>query len=115
MGIFAERHLERVYTEKTMTAMTFQTTRLSWALLLAASSLFLSGCASSMHDHEPRKPSQPPAVGMPNPASAYCIKKGGKVVIQKDRDGNQFGMCHLPDGTQMEEWALFKRDNPPTR
>ncbi|WP_408735811.1 DUF333 domain-containing protein, partial [Acetobacter malorum] len=22
------------------------------------------------------------------------------------------GYCHLPDGTVMDEWELFRRDNP---
>lgn len=101
-----------IYTRKTMT---FQTARVSFALLLTGFSLFLSGCASSMNQEGKQKPGQPPSVGMPNPASVHCINKGGKVILQKDKDGNQFGMCHLPDDTQVEEWALYRRDNGPSR
>lgn len=52
------------------------------------------------------------AIGMANPASVYCQEKGGKLSIRKDKDGNEIGICHLPDGTQVEEWELFRRDNP---
>ena len=50
----------------------------------------------------------PPSIGMPNPASEYCIKKGGKLEIAQDESGTQYGICHLPDGTKCEEWAFFK-------
>ena len=53
------------------------------------------------------------AVNMANPASVYCVKQGGTVEIVKDKSGGEVGMCHLPDGTVIEEWELFRRDNPP--
>lgn len=46
-----------------------------------------------------------------NPASEHCLNKGGKLVIVKDESGEK-GMCHLPDGSVVEEWELFRRDNP---
>lgn len=49
-------------------------------------------------------------VGMANPASVHCEKVGGKVEIEKDAQGNQKGICHLPDGTRVDEWELFRRD-----
>lgn len=52
------------------------------------------------------------SVGMANPASVHCHNKGGKLSIQRDKDGNETGICYLPDGTQVEEWELFRRDNP---
>lgn len=51
-------------------------------------------------------------VGMANPASEHCVNKGGKVEIKKNSEGGEYGICHLPDGTQVEEWELFRRDNP---
>ncbi len=79
------------------------------ALMTAlAATLLAAGCASAP---EP-KPEPPARVGMPNPASAYCVQKGGKLSLQKDAAGNQSGLCALPDGTVMEEWALFRRDHP---
>ncbi len=49
-----------------------------------------------------------PKAGMPNPASAYCEKQGGSLEIQQTADG-AIGMCTLPDGTQVEEWDLYRR------
>ena len=51
------------------------------------------------------------AIGMANPASEYCVKLGGKTEIKKDETGGEYGMCHLPDGTSIEEWELFRRDH----
>jgi putative hemolysin len=62
----------------------------------------LSSCSS---DHE--SGARPAIV---NPASEYCIKKGGKIEIIKDEAGEK-GMCHLPDGTVVEEWELFRREH----
>jgi hemolysin len=52
-----------------------------------------------------------PMTGMPNPASEFCVKQGGKLEIKKDKDGGEYGMCHLPDGTVVEEWAYFRQHN----
>lgn len=65
----------------------------------------LVGCASS-----PSKQEQP--IGMANPASVYCEKLGGKSVIEKNSDGSEYGVCHLPDGSKVEEWELYRRDHP---
>ncbi len=43
-----------------------------------------------------------------NPASEYCIKMGGKLEMKTDENRGQFGICYLPDGTDCEEWALFR-------
>ena len=64
--------------------------------------LLISGCSSK----EPNK-----AAGIANPASEHCVKIGGKLEIIKEAAGEK-GMCHLPDGTVVEEWELFRRDNP---
>ena len=52
----------------------------------------------------------PKPVGMGNPASVHCGEIGGRLVIRKDRAGNEYGFCRLPKGRLCEEWALF-RDN----
>ena len=64
--------------------------------------LLLSGCS-------PKEPDQ--TVTIANPASEHCVKKGGKLEIVKEESGEK-GMCHLADGTVVEEWELFRRDNP---
>ncbi|QKD02417.1 putative hemolysin [Mesorhizobium loti] len=49
-------------------------------------------------------------VGMANPASLHCGEIGGRLVIRKDKAGNEYGFCRLPNRRLCEEWALF-RDN----
>lgn len=49
-------------------------------------------------------------VGMANPASVHCGEIGGRLTIRKDKAGNEYGFCRLPNGRLCEEWALF-RDN----
>ncbi|MDO5614370.1 MAG: DUF333 domain-containing protein [Paracoccus sp. (in: a-proteobacteria)] len=48
-----------------------------------------------------------PAIGMGNPASAYCVSLGGTVEIRREAAG-EAGYCHLPDGRVVEEWELFR-------
>lgn len=83
------------------------------ALLLASLTAMTSAC-SSPPPPAPASPA-PPKVGMANPASAYCLSLGGRLDLRKDESGNQFGICHLPDGTLIEEWVLFRRDHPQRR
>ncbi len=50
--------------------------------------------------------------GMANPASVWCVEnRHGKLQIRTDAQGNQYGVCILPDGSEIEEWELFRRDN----
>ena len=51
-------------------------------------------------------------VQIPNPASAYCVEIGGKSVLEKASDGQEFGVCHLPGGEKIDEWELYRRDHP---
>ncbi|MEX5443681.1 I78 family peptidase inhibitor [Acinetobacter schindleri] len=60
----------------------------------------LTGCAA-------QQPEETPRIGMPNPASAYCVDQGGKLDIHNEVDG-QVAYCHLPDGKVVEEWALYR-------
>lgn len=53
----------------------------------------------------------PKMVGMPNPASAYCVEQGGKLEIRRESAG-EVGYCHLPDGRVIEEWTLFRAKAP---
>ena len=48
-------------------------------------------------------------VGMANPASVFCEQQGGRSEIRTDRNGNQYGVCHLPNGTIVEEWEYFRQ------
>ncbi len=53
-----------------------------------------------------------PVVGMANPASTNCIDKGGNLVIQKNPNGGEYGLCYFEDNRACEEWALFRGDCP---
>ena len=50
-------------------------------------------------------------IGMPNPASVYCIKQGGESVIVKDKDGNEYGICKFEDGKEVEEWDFYRKNH----
>ena len=52
-----------------------------------------------------------PEIGTPNPASVWCMEKGGRLEIVKDKDGNESGLCVLPSGERVDEWTLFRRDH----
>jgi uncharacterized protein len=48
-----------------------------------------------------------PASAMPNPAAVFCAESGGKSEIRNGAKG-QYGVCHLPDGRVVEEWAYYR-------
>jgi uncharacterized protein len=47
------------------------------------------------------------AWALANPASVFCAKSGGKSEIRKGARG-QYGVCRLPDGRVVDEWAYFR-------
>jgi hypothetical protein len=52
-----------------------------------------------------------PQLGLSNPASMYCASKGGTVTLRSE-GGGQVGYCTLPNGTVVEEWTLYRAENP---
>jgi putative hemolysin len=66
--------------------------------------LLVTGCSSA--------PATPPPAAMPNPASANCVEKGGKLDIRTEANG-QVGYCKFPDGSECEEWAFFRNECQP--
>jgi putative hemolysin len=44
--------------------------------------------------------------GIANPASVFCAEQGGTVDLAT-------GICSLPDGTQCDEWALYRGECGP--
>lgn len=56
---------------------------------------------------------QAPAANMPNPASVFCEGQGGTVEMHQDAEGNQYGMCVFPDGSECDEWAYFRGECAP--
>ncbi|MDU4094776.1 MAG: DUF333 domain-containing protein [Pantoea sp.] len=66
----------------------------------------LTGC-----HHQPGPQKRSPAIGMPNPASVYCLQQSGKLERIKTAEGES-NYCRLPNGERIEEWTLFRRDHP---
>ena len=83
-------------------------TRLSAGATTVAAALLLAACAGN---GQPEKHPDSPMVGMSNPASEFCIKQGGKLETKKDAEGGEYALCHLPDGTVVEEWEYFRSHN----
>jgi putative hemolysin len=52
-------------------------------------------------------------LGLPNPASQYCIDQGNQLDIRTAADGSQAGYCIFPDGTECDEWAFYRNECGP--
>jgi len=47
--------------------------------------------------------------GIANPASEFCEKQGGKLIIVSANDGGgEFGICQFPDNDAFEEWSYYR-------
>ncbi len=77
---------------------------LTFAILLIA----LIACTSPKVQTPVPNATDIPPVGMPNPASVYCIEKGNKLQIHTAPDGSQSGTCIFPDGSTCDEWAFYR-------
>jgi uncharacterized protein len=66
--------------------------------------ILLVGCTISGPD---------PIMGiqMPNPASVYCIERGGAIDIKESSTGD-VTYCALPDGTKVDEWEFYRQNHP---
>lgn len=51
-------------------------------------------------------------VGIANPASTFCIEKGGSLQMQTREDGGQYGLCYFDDARACEEWAMMRGECP---
>ena len=71
---------------------------------LAAIAALLGGCTVT-------GPDPLLAVGLPNPASVYCIERGGTLDMQ-ERPGGTVTDCVLSDGSRVEEWAFYRENHP---
>ncbi|WP_241427539.1 DUF333 domain-containing protein [Fertoeibacter niger] len=50
-------------------------------------------------------------IGMANPASVYCNERGGRLE-QRGEAQAALLYCHLPDGSVIEEWKLYRDSEP---
>jgi uncharacterized protein len=49
---------------------------------------------------------------MPNPASVNCMEKGGSLEIRTEAAG-QYGVCRFYNGSECDEWALYRGECKP--
>ncbi|MDD4151964.1 MAG: DUF333 domain-containing protein [Candidatus Gracilibacteria bacterium] len=47
-----------------------------------------------------------------NPASTYCVEKGGSLQIKKKADGREYGICVFDDNRMCEEWSMYRGECP---
>lgn len=78
-------------------------------LLLLALALPLAACTSKTSPPDAPKP--PHVIGMANPASVYCLNKGGEQVPVQSPQGSSHGV-QVAGGEVIDEWALYRRDHP---
>jgi len=71
---------------------------------LSVACILAVGCSQ---DPEPAAPPQGA-----NPASVNCLKAGGRLAIEKNPTGDEFGVCLFEDNHQCEEWALLRGECP---
>ena len=66
--------------------------------------MMLAGCTVSGPD---------PIMGLqlPNPASVYCIERGGTLDIKESPQGD-VTTCVLSDGTRVDEWEFYRQNHP---
>ncbi|MBP6117589.1 MAG: DUF333 domain-containing protein [Neisseriaceae bacterium] len=53
-----------------------------------------------------------PNIGMANPATQFCLAQGKEHTIQKTSAGEK-GLCRLPNGQTVDEWAYFRQHQAP--
>ena len=81
---------------------------MQWKKICAVVSWAASVCAGCT------QPVPAPRAGIANPASVWCVEnRGGKLEIRRDASGASYGVCILPDGTEAEEWELWRRCHEP--
>ena len=62
----------------------------------------------AIKNRQPDPATATPESSIANPASVNCEQKGGKLEIRTTAGGDQYGVCTFPDGSECEEWTLFR-------
>ncbi len=79
--------------------------------IVVSSVFFFTSCGVINNSSESKNiHSTIPKIGVANPASVYCVDKGGRLEIKNSTHG-QYGLCHLPNGDVVEEWELYRRSH----
>lgn len=45
---------------------------------------------------------------IPDPSAVYCKFLGYEIAVRKDPQGNEYGVCIFPDGSECDTWAFFR-------
>ena len=79
-------------------------------ILLLALAAVVAGCKGNPFSSASKEPQAKAggAVSSGNPAAIYCERTGGQPDTLKDKDGNEYGICRLPDGQIMDEWRYLR-------
>ncbi|WP_159566481.1 putative hemolysin [Budvicia diplopodorum] len=76
-------------------------------IFIALVSLSIFGCSANQPETDKGSNRQ---IGMANPASVYCIEKGGKLAKMTTGQGVSSD-CILPSGERIDQWELYRRDH----
>jgi len=49
---------------------------------------------------------------IPDPSAVYCILQGYDLETRTDEQGNQYGVCVFPDGSECSTWAYYCKCEP---
>ena len=82
--------------------------RIHLSILLAGVALAMTACGAA-----PEPTVVPTQADIPNPASIFCEGQGGKLEIRDDASGGQAGICVFSDGSECDEWALYRNECQP--
>ena len=73
-------------------------------ILSLAVATALAACSASEKQESPK-------VGAANPASDSASNKAENPKSKKIKTVGEYSVCHLPDGTVVEEWEYFRQYN----
>jgi len=65
--------------------------------------LVITGCTKdSVLDNTPKN--------LANPSAVYCVEQGYDYEIRSDEQGNQYGVCIFPDGSECSGWDYYNKE-----
>ncbi|WP_247535753.1 DUF333 domain-containing protein [Ralstonia pseudosolanacearum] len=63
---------------------------------------------SPIAPNAPALPQESARTGTANPASTYCLQRGGELEFSTRSGGGEVGTCVSPGGDECEEWAFLR-------
>ncbi|MBN1194172.1 MAG: protease inhibitor I42 family protein [Methanomicrobiaceae archaeon] len=81
-------------------------------IIVAAVVVAIAAAVVLLSPPEGTEPPGGPSAGLANPAAVYCTEMGYGYEIRTDAAGNQYGVCILPDGTERDEWEVYREAHP---